>query len=151
MNKYPLQNALGPNNQNNNASQNTLGHNLGLPLGQTHLPRDRFNLFHIDNKELHLETLNVSAFLLDTNQQSLQSRETDVKLESALLLQNGCLHVNSRSLVFDQDQSITDKRYPDLIKFRYNSKFEYEVLSGEQLEVVHQHILETQQQKLTSG
>jgi hypothetical protein len=35
---------------------------LGLPFGQTHMPHPRFNLFHIDNLEVHLDTLNVSIF-----------------------------------------------------------------------------------------
>lgn len=113
-------------------------------MGQNHLPNQRFNLFNIDNQELHFDSLSVSAFIIDVDTQSLHKRDTDIKLESALLLQKGLLHFNSRSLVFDQDQNITDKQFSDLVKFRFNSKFDYEVLSGEQLEVVHYQILETQ-------
>jgi hypothetical protein len=42
---------------------NPLTNSLGLPMGQTHMPHERFNLFHIDNQEQHLESLSVSAFL----------------------------------------------------------------------------------------
>ena len=36
------------------------------------------------------------------------------------------------------------------MKFRYNQKFDFEVLSGEHLESVHSQILEVQQQKMTT-
>jgi len=114
-----------------------LGSTLALPMGQTHLPHPRFNLYHIDNQELHFESINVSAFLLDADLGDYSHKEVDQKLESALLLQNGVLHFCSRSLVFDQDVNLIDKKLPDLTKFRFNSKFDFEVLSGEQLEGVH--------------
>jgi len=34
-------------------------------MGQTHMPHERFNLFHIDNQEIHFESLNASAFLIN--------------------------------------------------------------------------------------
>lgn len=40
-------------------------HPLGLPMGQTHMPNERFNLFHIDNQEMHFDSLNASAFLFN--------------------------------------------------------------------------------------
>ena len=57
--------------------------------------------------------------------------------------QNGVLHICSRSLVFDQDQTPSTSsdshvmQLPHLAKFRYNSNFDYEVASGQQLEAVH--------------
>ena len=33
-------------------------------------------------------------------------------------------------------------KLPDLFKFRYNSKFDFEIASGDQLETVHQKIKE---------
>lgn len=89
-----------------------------------------------------MESLTVSAFILDVDSDSLNHRKIDQKLDSALLLQNGVLHIGSRSLVFDQDPNPISKDLPDLIKFRYNEKFDFEVLSGEQLESVHSQILE---------
>lgn len=35
---------------------------LGLPFGQDHTPHPRFNLFHIDKQEMHLDTLSVSFY-----------------------------------------------------------------------------------------
>lgn len=61
-------------------------------MGQTHMPNDRFNLFHIDNGEMHFDSINASAFLLD---------EPGADLESSHLLQHGNLHICSRSVIFD--------------------------------------------------
>jgi hypothetical protein len=110
-------------------------------MGQTHMPNQRFNLFHIDDQEHHLETLTVSAFMFDSDLSSLASREADQRLENSSLLQNGVLHVNSRSLVFDQEAK--DNKLPHLTKFRFNSKFDFHVVSGEQLETVHSQVLES--------
>ena len=109
------------------------------------MPNPRFNLFHIDEQEHHLETLTVSAFVFDADMACLTSREADQKLENSSLLQNGVLHVNSRSLVFDQEAK--DSQLPDLTKFRFNSKFDFQVLSGEQLESVHSQVLEAYQKQ----
>jgi len=68
----------------------------------------------------------------------------DSRLEATTLLQNGVLHVCSRSLAFDQDP---DGSLPPLNKFRFNSKFDFEVLSGEYLEQVHSQLLELVQGK----
>ena len=35
---------------------------LGLPFGQSHVPNVRFNLFHIDNQEMHLNMLQSSFY-----------------------------------------------------------------------------------------
>ena len=103
-------------------------------MGQSHLPHERFNLFHIDNLEIHLESLTVSAFLHDIDPSNPPTKESDQKLENISLLKNGVLHINSRSMVFDQD---TKETLPDLAKFRFNSKFDFERISGDQLEQVH--------------
>jgi len=109
-----------------------LTHSLGLPLGQTHMPHERFNLFHIDNQEQHLESLSVSAFI---------HNGSILAGESSQLLQNGILHICSRSILFDQDNSVGEEKFlPDLVKFRYNEKFDFEVVQGEQLEMVHQQV-----------
>ena len=34
-------------------------------MGQTHMPNERFNLFHIDNQEMHFDSLNARAFLFN--------------------------------------------------------------------------------------
>lgn len=59
-----------------------LGHPLGLPMGQTHMPHERFNLFHIDNAEMHFESLNASVFIND----HLAQTNEELNLESQLLL-----------------------------------------------------------------
>lgn len=41
---------------------------LGLPLGQTHMPNQRFNLFHIDNQEMHLNMIQCTTFTYDFTQ-----------------------------------------------------------------------------------
>ena len=109
-------------------------------MGQNHLPHHRLNLFHIDNQELHLDTLSVSGFLFNADISSLESRAADIKLEQPNLLQSGVLHVNSRSLIFDQDP--TSKDLEPLQKWRYNSKFEFEVIQAENLEAIHQKVLD---------
>ena len=83
---------------------------LGLPLGQTHKPNPRFNLFHLDAHEIHLDSFKVQIF--DPSQKSLQ---------------HGLLHVCSRSIVFDSAHMETD-----LLKLRYNaSKFTFDTFGGD--------------------
>ena len=72
-------------------------------MGQNHLPHKRLNLFNIDNQELHLDTLSVSGFIFEADLSSLETRAADIKLEQANLLQSGAIHINSRSIIFDQD------------------------------------------------
>jgi hypothetical protein len=86
--------------------------NLGLPMGQTHKPNPRFNLFHIDSAEVHLDSFRVQIF--EPYQKTLQP---------------GLLHACSRCLVFDSDQLETS-----LLKLSYNSQaFTYDTFSGELL------------------
>ena len=58
----------------------------GLPIGQTHNPHERFNLFHIDRKDVVIESFKVSLFEHHTNS-----------------LENGIIHLTSRGIVFDSD------------------------------------------------
>ena len=40
--------------------------------------------------------------------------------------------------MFDQDNSVGDEKFlPDLVKFRFNKKFDFEIIQGEQLEIIH--------------
>lgn len=78
--------------------------------------------------------------MLDVPVGSTSSRDTDLKLENQNLLHNGVLHVNSRSIVFDSDAR--ESTLPELTKFRYNQRFDMEMVSGDNLEQVHSQILE---------
>ena len=83
---------------------------LGLPLGQTHKPNPRFNLFHIDSHDSHLDSFRVQIFA--PNQKSLQS---------------GLLHICARGVIFDCDQMETP-----LLKISYNAhQFTFETFAGE--------------------
>ena len=39
----------------------SIGNIYGLPLGQTHAPHNRFNLFFLDQQEMHLDAFTVSC------------------------------------------------------------------------------------------
>mgnify|MGYP006899614757 CR=1 FL=1 len=54
-------------------------------MGQSHLPHERFNLYHIDNLEIHLESLTVSAFLHDIDPTKPPTKESDQKLRKHFL------------------------------------------------------------------
>ena len=84
----------------------------GLPLGQTHVPHPRFNLFHVDRTEHVLDSIRVSIF--DSTQNCLEQ---------------GYLHLCTRSLVFDSDNMETDL----LRLFFTSSNFQVEVFTGESL------------------
>ena len=64
---------------------------FGFPHGQTHQPHNRFNLYHIDTAEVHLDSMNVQIFD-----------------PSAKALEPGLLHLCSRSLLFDSTEINTD-------------------------------------------
>jgi hypothetical protein len=118
-------------------STNMLRHPLNLPMGQTHMPDNRFNLFHIDASEIHFDCLNASLFYAG----DLAPQE-NIQADSPHLLQNGHLHLCSRSLVFDQDapqptsiaQATDHEGLEPLVKFRFNRRFDFEMLAGYQLE-----------------
>ena len=84
---------------------------LGLPTTQTHLPNNRFNLFFIDNAEIHLDAFQVSIF--DPSRNALES---------------GILHLCSRSITFDSNQIQTD-----LLKLRFNANFSQDNFDGDML------------------
>jgi len=90
---------------------------LGLPTDQTHVPHQRFNLFHIDTQEKHLDSFGVSIFDPSTN-----SKEP------------GVLHLCSRSVVYDSDTMSTD-----LLKLRFSpGTFSFDNFCGEELQQVVQ-------------
>jgi hypothetical protein len=74
-------------------------------------PSERFCLLDLDENEFYLKTLHVVM--------------NDLNTEEFI---NGNLHLNSRSIVFDPD----NESLP-LIKIRYNSHFEFECISYEQI------------------
>ena len=84
---------------------------LGLPMTQTHMPNNRFNLFFIDTMEMHLDSFQVSIF--DPSRNALES---------------GILHLCSRSITFDSNAIQTD-----LLKLRFNATFSYDNFCGEML------------------
>lgn len=77
-------------------------------------PSERFCLLDLDENETHLKTLRVVM--------------NDLNTEDFV---EGLLHLNSRSLIFDAHNQALP-----LIKIRYNSNFEFECMSHEQISTI---------------
>lgn len=81
-------------------------------------PSERFWLLDLDENEYYLKTIHVVM--------------NDLNTEEFI---NGNLHLNSRSIVFDPDNESMS-----LIKIRYNSHFEFEWMSHEQIRTLFEAI-----------
>ena len=81
-------------------------------------PRDRFNLLDLDENELYLKSIRVVMNDLNTEE-----------------FVHGNLHLNSRSIIFDPENEALP-----LIKIRYNSHFEFECISHEQIQSLYDSI-----------
>jgi hypothetical protein len=81
-------------------------------------PSDRFNLLDLDENEYYFKSLKVAM--------------NDLNTEEFIL---GILHLNSRSLIFDPNNQALP-----LIKIRYNSNFEFECMSYEQIATLYDTI-----------
>lgn len=78
-------------------------------------PNDRFSLFDLDENEVYLRSIRVVL-----NEE----------------FEQGLLHLNSRSIIFDPDNQTMP-----LIKIRFNSRFDFECLSYEQVFDLHDNLL----------
>ena len=67
-------------------------------MGQSYLPHERFNLYHIDNLEIHLESLTVSAFLHDIDPTKPPTKESDQKLRKHFLAIKWGFYISIRDL-----------------------------------------------------
>lgn len=81
-------------------------------------PEERFNLLDLDENEIYLKSLSVVM--------------NDFTSEDFI---PGMLHLNSRSIIFDPDNEASS-----LIKIRYNSHFEFECISHEQVRGIYDMI-----------
>lgn len=84
-------------------------HTIGLPSGQSHVPAKRFNVFHLNASEVHLDSFQVQIFTPPSK-----------------CFQSGLLHVCSRSLTFDPEQLDIQ-----LLKMPFQQNFSFDMVCGD--------------------